>query len=98
MKISRRRGPTGSAPESALANQRQMEMHAKMASRLASAAAVARDPELRQQMIATQAYCRAEGRGFVSGSELQDWLEAEKEIDQLLKASDRQETGKGASV
>ena len=35
----------------------------------------------RQEMIATAAYYRAEYRGFSSGNELQDWLDAEREID-----------------
>lgn len=36
------------------------------------------------QLIATAAYYRAEQRGFAPGYELQDWLEAEREIrDQL---------------
>lgn len=40
--------------------------------------------EDRYRMIAEAAYFRAERRGFVSGSELQDWLEAEIEVDDLL--------------
>ena len=35
----------------------------------------------RQQRIATAAYYRAERRGFNSGDEIQDWLEAEKDMD-----------------
>lgn len=41
-------------------------------------------PEERWRLIATAAYLKAEKRGFASGSELQDWIEAEKEIDQLV--------------
>lgn len=37
----------------------------------------------RQQRIATAAYYRAEQRGFNSGNEMQDWLEAESEIDRV---------------
>ena len=33
--------------------------------------------------IAVAAYYRAEKRGFASGGELQDWIEAEAEIEQL---------------
>lgn len=40
--------------------------------------------EDRYQMIAEAAYFRAERRGFLSGSELQDWLAAEAEVDDLL--------------
>ena len=40
----------------------------------------------RQEMIATAAYYRAEKRGFSGNAEdtLQDWLEAEMEIDNEL--------------
>ena len=38
----------------------------------------------RQEMIATAAYYRAERRGFISSDEIQDWLEAEVEIDGLI--------------
>ena len=37
--------------------------------------------EERHQLIAKAAYFRAERRGFTPGSELQDWLEAEAEIE-----------------
>jgi len=40
--------------------------------------------EDRYRMIAEAAYFRAERRGFVCGSELQDWLDAEIEVDDLL--------------
>jgi DUF2934 family protein len=40
------------------------------------------DPELRRQRIATAAYYRAERRSFAGNRELEDWLEAEKEIDE----------------
>jgi hypothetical protein len=42
-------------------------------------------PEERQNMIAAAAYSKAECRGFTEGCELEDWLAAEAEIDQLLK-------------
>jgi len=32
------------------------------------------------EMVSTCAYFKAEKRGFVEGYELQDWLEAEREI------------------
>ena len=38
----------------------------------------------RQQMIATAAYYRAEKRGFDNGDEVQDWLEAEAELDYAM--------------
>ena len=47
----------------------------------------ARAGEDRYRMIAEAAYFRAERRGFVAGSELQDWLAAEIEVDELLGES-----------
>ena len=41
-------------------------------------------PEERGQMIAEAAYFKAERRGFVGGDPLQDWLEAEADIDRIL--------------
>jgi len=41
----------------------------------------------RQELIATAAYYRAEKQGFTCGHEIQDWLEAEVEIDNLLQNS-----------
>ncbi len=40
--------------------------------------------EERQRMITTAAYFRAERRDFESGCEIEDWLEAEAEIDRQL--------------
>ena len=42
------------------------------------------DPTMRTEMVSRAAYFRAERRGFTGGSALQDWLEAEAEIDRLL--------------
>ncbi|HEC20458.1 MAG TPA: DUF2934 domain-containing protein [Gammaproteobacteria bacterium] len=47
------------------------------------------DPEHRRRMIAETSYFIAERRGFVGGSPLDDWLEAEVLVDRLL------ETGEG---
>lgn len=41
-------------------------------------------PEERERMIARAAYFRAEKRGFAPGHEMQDWLEAEAEVDAAL--------------
>jgi hypothetical protein len=38
--------------------------------------------ESREARIAEAAYWRAERRGFTAGQELDDWLAAEKEIDE----------------
>ena len=39
---------------------------------------------VRNNMIAIAAYYKAEHRGFVPGGEMEDWLAAEAEIEQLL--------------
>lgn len=41
-------------------------------------------PDLRHQMIAEAAYLRAEQRGFSAGDPMDDWLNAEREVDRLL--------------
>jgi hypothetical protein len=38
----------------------------------------------RDRMVAEAAYYRAERRGFSPGADLEDWLEAEAEIERLL--------------
>ena len=47
-------------------------------------APLALGPQERRHRIAEAAYLRAEHRGFLPGCELQDWLEAEAEVDKLL--------------
>jgi hypothetical protein len=42
-------------------------------------------PEQRYKMISTMAYFRAEQRGFEPGWETHDWLESEKEVDEMLR-------------
>ena len=44
------------------------------------------EPERRQAMIAEAAYFLAERRGFCPGSEFEDWLAAEREIDRALSS------------
>ena len=41
----------------------------------------------RARRIAEAAYFRAQARGFAPGRELDDWLEAEAEIDRMLRRS-----------
>lgn len=41
----------------------------------------------REARIAERAYWRAEQRGFAPGGELEDWLEAEREVDRGSQAS-----------
>jgi hypothetical protein len=45
------------------------------------------NPQIRHEMIACAAYYRAEKRGFSGGSKLEDWLEAEAEIDHTLNGT-----------
>lgn len=39
------------------------------------------DKEKFHKMVAERAYCKAEKRGFIDGHEMDDWLEAESEIE-----------------
>jgi hypothetical protein len=67
---------------------------AKTAPRVAAAAATPENgkevgaprisPEERHRLIAEAAYYRASRRGFGSGTEVEDWLAAEAEIDGKL--------------
>ncbi len=43
-------------------------------------------PEELERMIATEAYLRAEKRGFAPGHELEDWAAAEREVREKLAA------------
>ena len=40
---------------------------------------------LRRDMIQQAAYFRSESRGFQPGGELEDWLEAEREVDCVIR-------------
>ena len=42
------------------------------------------DPETKRLMVAEAAYYRAEKRAFAPGGELQDWLEAEAQMETFL--------------
>ena len=42
------------------------------------------DSELRQRMISDAAFRRYAERGFVDGFDIEDWLQAEAEVDHLL--------------
>jgi hypothetical protein len=48
--------------------------------------AISVSEDVRRGMIAESAYLRAERRGFAPGHEHQDWIDAEAEVDALLKA------------
>lgn len=56
-------------------------------------------PEQRYFMIAEAAYYRAERRGFQGGDPVTDWLEAEAEIEAMLRGAsepDKEKTAKEA--
>jgi hypothetical protein len=53
--------------------------------RFAQPVIVASESE-RRKMIADAAYFRAQSRDFESGHEVEDWLEAEAEVDRKLAA------------
>ena len=56
--------------------------------RTASHAPLSIDSDERRRMIAEAAYYRAAARNFADGYEEEDWLEAEAEVDRLLRPSD----------
>jgi hypothetical protein len=43
--------------------------------------------EERRERIATLAYAKAQGRGFEPGWDFEDWLEAEREVDDEIAAT-----------
>ena len=45
------------------------------------------DPDVRRQLVAAEAYFRAERRGFAAGNELDDWVAAEVVVDTRLQQS-----------
>lgn len=66
--------------------QRKTRARKTTASRSPTAAPIEVTREERWRMIAVAAYHKAEQRNFSGGREVDDWLEAEKEIDALLGA------------
>ncbi len=51
----------------------------------AAAVGLSADNDARRRMIEQAAYFHAERRGFAEGGALQDWLDAEAEVDRLLR-------------
>ena len=43
------------------------------------------DPDVRRQLVAAEAYFRAEQRGFAAGNELDDWIAAEAAVEMRLQ-------------
>ena len=77
-------GPQHSQPTRTTAGAKVSARKRRAESQPASAKIV---PEQRQDLIAQAAYFIAEKRGFAPGSELEDWLQAEAEIEACLKAA-----------
>jgi hypothetical protein len=48
-------------------------------------ASTSMDPDVRRQLVAAEAYFRAERRGFAAGNELDDWVAAEAAVDMRLE-------------
>ena len=55
----------------------------------AAAARQTTTTDQRFSMIQTAAYLRAEKRSFQGGNPVQDWIDAEREIDAILKGTSR---------
>jgi hypothetical protein len=55
--------------------------------RSAMSASTSVDPDVRRQLVAAEAYFRAERRGFAAGNELEDWVAAEAAVDLRLHPS-----------
>lgn len=53
--------------------------------------------EQRGQRIREAAYLRAERRGFAPGNELEDWLDAEQEVDRVPRDAGRRPAARGPS-
>ena len=79
----KRAAASAPAPVSATSGTLRKPKEAKPATS-SSAQSVSITPEQRQEYIAVAAYYRAEQRGFCGGNTLQDWLEAEDEINHRL--------------
>ncbi|HLS80837.1 MAG TPA: DUF2934 domain-containing protein [Steroidobacter sp.] len=78
--------PPASAANEDSQTPRQNQPHAHQAAEVTGATLERREipsfSDSREARIAEAAYWRAERRGFAPGAELDDWLAAEREIDQ----------------
>lgn len=79
-----RSGKATSAPTAASPAARKPSRAAKRASDVRKGARPEVDVDIRRAMVAEAAYFRAEKRGFDRGGELDDWLEAEREVSRIL--------------
>ena len=55
------------------------------------------DPVVRHRMISEAAYRRYAQRGYIEGFELEDWLQAETEVDRQLANRERELSESGSS-
>jgi predicted nucleic acid-binding protein len=53
--------------------------------RVSAAASPSVDADTRRQLVAAEAYFRAERRGFAAGREFDDWIAAEAAVDSRLQ-------------
>ena len=77
-------GPPHSQPTRTTASAKVSARKRSVESQTASAKIA---PEQRRELIAQAAYFIAERRGFAPGSDLEDWLQAEAEIEARMKAA-----------
>jgi hypothetical protein len=81
MKATQTKAPPSSKASASVADQSVAEKHEPVPT-----AAPSRDAEKREAMVRIAAYTFYERRGFVSGHELEDWLQAELEVDRQMAA------------
>jgi hypothetical protein len=79
-KTTRRKAPTPAAPESADNLALAVLQFEQSTARLSMSI----DPDVRRQLVATEAYFLAERRGFEAGHELEDWTAAEAVVESRL--------------
>jgi Protein of unknown function (DUF2934) len=80
-KTTRRKTAATAAPE--LTDTAVIVVLESMQSGTAVSASI--DPDVRRQLVAAEAYFRAERRGFAAGNELEDWVAAEVAVDSRLQ-------------
>jgi hypothetical protein len=68
--------------------QRKRRPNGRQRSANGKADAAPISPEERLQRISETAYYKAQQRGFETGNEDRDWLEAEQEVDALIDSQD----------
>lgn len=74
-----------SAPAPARTRKAQAKPAARPQTKPDSAAPTTDSAEERLKLIAEEAYLRAERRGFTHGDPTEDWLAAEREVDERLR-------------